>query len=80
MEIVFILIIYFIRRYYVFIFIIFTKKFILEKENLTMNEIVLKEENGQVLASSREVAEKFGKNHKEVLRAIKNISKEISTA
>ena len=45
-----------------------------------MNEIVLKEENGQVLASSREVAEKFGKNHKEVLRAIKNISKEISTA
>lgn len=45
-----------------------------------MNEIILKEENGQVLASSREVAEKFGKNHKEVLRAIKNISKEISTA
>jgi Rha family phage regulatory protein len=45
-----------------------------------MSEIILKEENGQVLASSREVAEKFDKNHKEVLRAIKNISKEISTA
>ena len=45
-----------------------------------MSEIILKEENGQVLASSREVAEKFGKNHKEVLRTIKNISKEISTA
>ena len=28
-----------------------------------MDEIILKEENGQVLASSRDVAEKFGKKH-----------------
>lgn len=35
-----------------------------------MNEIVLKEENGQVLASSREVAEKFGKQHGSVLKTI----------
>ena len=44
-----------------------------------MNEIILKEQNGQVLASSREVAERFGKRHTDVLRAIKNISNEIST-
>lgn len=35
-----------------------------------MSEIILKNENGQVLASSREVAEKFGKNHNHVLRDI----------
>lgn len=35
-----------------------------------MNEIILKEENGKVLASSREVAEKFGKRHAEVIYAI----------
>ena len=40
----------------------------------------LRNENGQILASSREVADRFSKNHKEVLRSIKNISKEISTA
>ena len=45
-----------------------------------MSDIILRNENGQILASSREVADRFGKNHKEVLRAIKNISKEISTA
>lgn len=38
-----------------------------------MSEIILKNENGQVLASSREVAEKFGKNHNHVLRDIDNI-------
>lgn len=35
-----------------------------------MDEIILKEENGQVLASSRDVAEKFGKKHAEVLYSI----------
>ena len=35
-----------------------------------MNEITLSEKNGQVLASSREVAEKFGKTHGSVLKTI----------
>ena len=35
-----------------------------------MSEIILKEENGQVLASSRDVAEKFGKQHNSVLKTI----------
>ena len=35
-----------------------------------MNEIILSEKNGQVLASSREVAEKFGKTHGSVLKTI----------
>lgn len=45
-----------------------------------MSDITLFNQNGRILASSREVAEKFGKNHKEILRSIDNISKEISTA
>ena len=45
-----------------------------------MDEIILQNKNGKILASSREVAEKFEKNHKEVLRSINNISKEINTA
>lgn len=44
-----------------------------------MNEIVLKEENGKVLASSREVAEKFGKRHSDVIRSIKNLIENDST-
>lgn len=35
-----------------------------------MNEIILSEKNGQVLASSREVAEKFGKTHGSILKTI----------
>ena len=35
-----------------------------------MNEIILKRQNGQPVASSRNVAESFGKNHRDVLRAI----------
>lgn len=32
-----------------------------------MDDIILRNENGQILASSREVADRFGKNHKDVL-------------
>lgn len=35
-----------------------------------MDEIILKEQNGQALVSSRDVAEKFGKRHQEVMYAI----------
>lgn len=38
-----------------------------------MNEIVLKEENGKVLASSREVAEKFGKRHDKLVSEIERM-------
>lgn len=43
-----------------------------------MEEIILKEQNGQVLASSREIAEKFGKEHKDVLGSIRNLTAENS--
>lgn len=35
-----------------------------------MNEITVQEKNGQVVVSSRDVAEKFGKRHADVVRAI----------
>ena len=38
-----------------------------------MNEIILKEQNGKVLASSRDVAENFGKRNPDVNRAIENL-------
>ena len=44
-----------------------------------MNDIILKEENGQVLASSLDVAERFGKRHDSVLRDIDNLIKSDST-
>lgn len=37
-----------------------------------MNEIILKEQNGQVVVSSRDVAEKFGKRHANVIRDIED--------
>ena len=43
-----------------------------------MNEIILSEKNGQVLASSREVAEKFGKAHDKVKRSIKSFEKDVA--
>lgn len=43
-----------------------------------MDEIILRNENGQILASSREVADKFGKNHKDVLESIRNLTAENS--
>ena len=44
-----------------------------------MNEIILKEEKGQVVASSNDIAEKFGKRHDQVLRDIDNMLKSDST-
>ena len=41
-----------------------------------MNEIILKEEKGQVVASSNDIAEKFGKRHDQVLRDIDNMLKQ----
>ena len=43
-----------------------------------MNEIILKEENGQVLASSLEIAERFGKEHSKVKRSIKSLEKDVA--
>lgn len=45
-----------------------------------MDEIILQNKDGEILASSREVAEKFGKNHKDVLRSISIIEGQMSTA
>ena len=44
---------------------------VIEVENNVV--INLKQKNGQVVASSREVAEVFGKEHKNILRDIENI-------
>lgn len=38
-----------------------------------MNEIILSTQNGEPVASSRDVAKRFGKNHRDVLRAIEDI-------
>lgn len=35
-----------------------------------MNEIILQNKDGQVLVSSRDIAEKFGKQHSSVLKTI----------
>lgn len=39
-----------------------------------MDEIILKEENGEIFASSREVAKHFGKEARNVVRDIKNLT------
>lgn len=39
-----------------------------------MTDIILSTQNGEPVVSSREVAERFGKNHKDVLRAIENLA------
>lgn len=39
-----------------------------------MNAIILSTQNGEPVASSRDVAKRFGKEHKDVLRAIKSIT------
>jgi phage regulator Rha-like protein len=44
------------------------------------NEIILKEVNGEVTANSREVAERFGKQHKHVLEKIELAIKNFNSA
>lgn len=39
-----------------------------------MNEVILQNKNGKILASSRDVAEKFGKRNSDVNRAIENLT------
>lgn len=39
-----------------------------------MDDIILSTQNGEPVASSRDVAKRFGKEHKDVLRAIKSIT------
>ena len=38
-----------------------------------MNDIILSTQNGEPVASSREVAKRFGKEHKHVLASIRQI-------
>lgn len=42
-----------------------------------MDEIILQNKDGKILANSKEVAERFGKQHKNILRNIKNLSKDM---
>ncbi len=39
-----------------------------------MNEVILQNKNGKILASSRDVAEKFGKRNSDVNRSIENLT------
>lgn len=43
-----------------------------------MNDIILSTQNGEPVASSRDVAKRFGKEHRNVMQSIKNISAENS--
>lgn len=45
-----------------------------------MNDIILSTQNGEPVASSRQIAESFGKEHKHVLDAVKNLVAENSAA
>ncbi len=45
-------------------------------ENLMNNEIVLQNKDGRILVSSRDVAEKFGKEHSKVKRSIKSFEED----
>lgn len=38
-----------------------------------MNEIILSTQNGEPVASSRQIAESFGKEHKSVLRSVEDL-------
>lgn len=39
-----------------------------------MDEVILQNKNGKILASSRDVAEKFGKRNSDVNRSIENLT------
>ena len=43
-----------------------------------MNEIILQNKDGQILASSVEVAERFGKEHSKVKRSIQALEKDVA--
>ena len=43
-----------------------------------MNDIILSTQNGEPVVSSRQIAESFGKEHKHVLDAVKNLVAENS--
>lgn len=45
-----------------------------------MNEIILSTQNGEPVASSREVAKRFGKEHKNVMQAVANLVAKNSAA
>ena len=45
-----------------------------------MNEIILSTQNGEPVASSRDVAKRFGKEHKNVMQAVANLVAENSAA
>ena len=45
-----------------------------------MNDIILSTQNGEPVASSRQIAESFGKEHKHVLDSVKNLVAENSAA
>lgn len=45
-----------------------------------MNEIILSTQNGEPVASSRQIAESFGKEHKNVIQAVANLVAENSAA
>lgn len=45
-----------------------------------MNEINLQNSNGQVVVSSRDIADKFGKRHTHILDTIKGYFNDLSTA
>lgn len=45
-----------------------------------MNDIILSTQNGEPVASSREVAKRFGKEHKNVMQAVANLVAENSAA
>ena len=49
-------------------------KYIVELENKNEEVIVKRTEEGELVVTSRQVAEDFGKEHKNVVRAIENLT------
>lgn len=42
-----------------------------------MNDIILSMQNGEPVVSSRQIAENFEKNHRDVLRAVDNLKEDV---
>lgn len=42
-----------------------------------MTDIILSTQNGEPVASSRQIAESFEKNHRDVLRAVDNLKEDV---